>query len=280
MEPGKRIRQRRKELSLTQEQFAEKVFVTPQAVSQWENGHTVPDIDVIPLLAEVLQVDCAELISSTDRDHLSWIIRDQFYSVENMYRKIMEFAENEHLDQTAKAAAFARKMHEGQLRKTSRFSSEPIPYIVHPFIMTCHAHALGIRDDNVLVAVLLHDVCEDCGVKPEDMPFSEEVKTAVSLLTRKKNETAEDHREYYERIAKNEIAAIAKVLDRCNNLSTMMLSFSKEKLADYIDETETYIFPLLDHIKHACPAYYDAVFVIKYQILAVTETCKAALLRF
>ena len=279
MEPAKRIRQRRKELSMTQEQLAEKVFVTPQAVSQWENGHTSPDISLIPLLSEILQVDSIELISSTDRETLSWMVSDQFYSVENMYRKIRGFAEDDQLEQTLKAADYAVRMHEGQLRKTSRFTDDHIPYIIHPFIMACHAHALGIRDDNVLASALLHDVCEDCGVMPEDLPFSSEVREAVRLLTRSKNETAKERSEYYERIAGNETAAIVKVLDRCNNVSTMMLSFPEEKLISYIEETETYILPLLDHIKHAYPSYYDAVFVIKYQILAVTESCKAALLR-
>ncbi|MBQ6268064.1 MAG: helix-turn-helix transcriptional regulator [Clostridia bacterium] len=35
---GKRIADRRKELGLTQEQLAEKIGVSPQAVSKWENG--------------------------------------------------------------------------------------------------------------------------------------------------------------------------------------------------------------------------------------------------
>ncbi len=40
MNIGQRIAARRKELGLTQEELATQVFVTTQAVSQWENGKT------------------------------------------------------------------------------------------------------------------------------------------------------------------------------------------------------------------------------------------------
>lgn len=50
---GERILKFRKELNLTQNEVAEKLFVTYQAISQWENGITKPDIDMLPKLAEV-----------------------------------------------------------------------------------------------------------------------------------------------------------------------------------------------------------------------------------
>ena len=50
---GERIYKFRKELNLTQNEVAEKLFVTYQAISHWENGNTKPDIDMLPKLAEV-----------------------------------------------------------------------------------------------------------------------------------------------------------------------------------------------------------------------------------
>ena len=35
---------------LSQEELAEKIFVTRQAVSRWENGETIPNIDTLKLL--------------------------------------------------------------------------------------------------------------------------------------------------------------------------------------------------------------------------------------
>ena len=50
---GKRIMRRRKELGLTQDQLAEKLGVTAQAVSKWENDQSCPDINMLPRLAEL-----------------------------------------------------------------------------------------------------------------------------------------------------------------------------------------------------------------------------------
>ena len=43
---GSRIAANRKRLKLTQEQLAEKLGVTPQAVSKWENDQSCPDTKV------------------------------------------------------------------------------------------------------------------------------------------------------------------------------------------------------------------------------------------
>ncbi len=50
---GKRIMQHRKDMGLTQDQLAEKLGVTAQAVSKWENDLSCPDINMLPRLAEV-----------------------------------------------------------------------------------------------------------------------------------------------------------------------------------------------------------------------------------
>ena len=48
---GKRIMQHRKSLGLTQDQLAERLGVTAQAVSKWENDQSCPDISMLPKLA-------------------------------------------------------------------------------------------------------------------------------------------------------------------------------------------------------------------------------------
>lgn len=88
---GEKIKQRREALGLTQQELADKLYVTVQAVSQWENGKAQPDSDRILLLAKLL---------------------------------------------------------------------------------------------GTTAVALLHDVCEDSGVKPAELPFSSPMRTAVSLLTK------------------------------------------------------------------------------------------------
>lgn len=53
---GKRIMHLRKSRGLTQEQLAEQLGVTAQAVSKWENDVSCPDVTLLPKLAEVFQV--------------------------------------------------------------------------------------------------------------------------------------------------------------------------------------------------------------------------------
>ena len=54
----------RTKMLLTQEELAEKVFVTRQAVSRWENGDTIPDIDKLKLLSNLFNVSINTLLGS------------------------------------------------------------------------------------------------------------------------------------------------------------------------------------------------------------------------
>ncbi len=54
---GKNIKQLRKIKNITQDELAQKLFVTRQTVSNYEIGRTRPDIEMLTKLAEVLEVD-------------------------------------------------------------------------------------------------------------------------------------------------------------------------------------------------------------------------------
>ena len=49
---------------LSQEELAEKIFVTRQAVSRWENGETTPNIDTLKLLSKLFGVSINTLLGS------------------------------------------------------------------------------------------------------------------------------------------------------------------------------------------------------------------------
>lgn len=59
---GRHIAHYRKKAGMTQEQLAEKMGVTSQAVSKWENGLTCPDLDSVAELAGFLGVAVEQLI--------------------------------------------------------------------------------------------------------------------------------------------------------------------------------------------------------------------------
>ena len=59
---GKRIAENRKRMKLTQDQLAEKLGVTAQAVSKWENDQSCPDITMLPKLAEIFSITTDALL--------------------------------------------------------------------------------------------------------------------------------------------------------------------------------------------------------------------------
>ena len=59
---GKRISAYRKQLGMTQEQLAEKLGLTAQAVSKWENDVSCPDITILPKLADIFNVTIDQLL--------------------------------------------------------------------------------------------------------------------------------------------------------------------------------------------------------------------------
>ncbi len=273
---GKNIRQRMTDLNLTQQDLADKLHVSRQTVGSWvrTSDPVIPKSDDLPAIASVLRTTVGWLYSGVTVPN--WIVKEKMFDEEHMYTRLKAYAISEHLNQFGRALSYAKKEHAGVLRKPSLYTEKTPPYIIHPLMMACHAHALGIHDDEVLASIMLHDVCEDCGVKPEELPFSKEIQEIVALLTKdptRKNEEGYTAK-YYGALMLNPKSAIIKALDRCNNVSTMAGSFHTEKLVAYIKETEEYGYPLFDYIKENYLEYNDAIYVIKYQVMSLIETVK------
>ena len=70
MELGNKIKQLRFRAGLTQEQLAEKLGLSAQAVSKWETGAAMPDITLLPLIAEEFGVSIDELFDLTEEQKL------------------------------------------------------------------------------------------------------------------------------------------------------------------------------------------------------------------
>lgn len=73
------IRQRRKELSLTQEEVAQLLGVSAPAVNKWESGVSYPDITLLPPLARLLKIDLNTLLSFKEdltKDEITKIVED------------------------------------------------------------------------------------------------------------------------------------------------------------------------------------------------------------
>lgn len=199
--------------------------------------------------------------------------RVDLYDVEALYAYIEGIADKNNLKQTMMALPLMKELHKGQFR----YGKDKKPYIVHPMMIARQAVALGLLDDELVAAILLHDVLEDCDVKKENLPVSDEVKKIVELVSFFEKEGVpepEAKANYYQKIAAHKKASILKVLDRCNNVSTMGETFSIPRLCRYIEETETYVYPLIEKIMSDYPEYYDAAFLAQYQIESILKTLK------
>lgn len=196
---------------------------------------------------------------------------------EKMYTYIRGYASGAQMDQTLRALSFARTKHEGQKRKSGE------PYITHPLTMACNALSMGIRDDAVIATILLHDVCEDCGVAIAELPVNAEIKHSVELMTFTvmDGETKDMAKvRYYNMMLESRSATLCKLIDRCHNVSSMAGTFSKEKLIAYIEETRRFVLPLLKKAKVAYPNDADILFVLKYHICSVVNSIEATMMAY
>lgn len=66
MELSEKIQKIRKEHNLTQEQFAEKLFVSRTAVSKWETGRGMPSMESLQMIAKLFHITLDELLSTEE----------------------------------------------------------------------------------------------------------------------------------------------------------------------------------------------------------------------
>ena len=87
MELNAQIKKYRTELNLSQEELAEKVYVTRQTVSNWENEKSYPDIHSLLLLSSLFNVSLDQLIKG-DVETMKEIINEQEVKKLNHYSTI------------------------------------------------------------------------------------------------------------------------------------------------------------------------------------------------
>lgn len=105
---GGKIKTLRLSKSMTQEQLAQRLRVSPQAVSKWENGVTLPDIQLLPELSILLGTSIDALFSMTDDkrmeriDNMLW---DQRFLSREEFETEERFLKDKCLEPDAQARA-------------------------------------------------------------------------------------------------------------------------------------------------------------------------------
>lgn len=86
---GKKINQLRKEKGLTQDYISERLGVSPQAVSKWENDISYPDITLLPELAKILEVTVDELLSDKPKNEIRLVPESQRKNFDDMILRVL-----------------------------------------------------------------------------------------------------------------------------------------------------------------------------------------------
>ncbi|MBO6014667.1 MAG: helix-turn-helix domain-containing protein [Oscillospiraceae bacterium] len=135
MELGKKIRQLRFKAGLTQEQLAEKMGIAPQSVSKWENAVAMPDISMLPLLAETFGVSIDDLFDLTAEQRLNRIEnrmdveeelpQDVFREFEDFLKEQLAAGENKNRVTELIAYLYWHRMN-ASAQKVRRYAKEAV----------------------------------------------------------------------------------------------------------------------------------------------------------
>ena len=86
MELGKQIKKYRQEVQLSQEELADRVYVSRQTISNWENDKSYPDVNSLVLLSEIFQISLDNLIKG-DIEVMKDVIQKEEIEKMNRYGK-------------------------------------------------------------------------------------------------------------------------------------------------------------------------------------------------
>ncbi len=195
------------------------------------------------------------------------------YDEVKMYTHLSGYCKGAKLYSSLRAMGYMREKHGAQKRSGGQL------FIVHPLWMANYAVALGIRDDDMIATIILHDVCEDTGTKVEELPFNDKIRRGVRYMTFEKLEgesKEEAKRRYFYELLECKEALICKGLDRFMNLSTMEGVLEEEAIVKNVKETDELLLPILKMGKDKWPEYSDIFFILRSNLRAVNDTLAAA----
>lgn len=109
---NERIRELRKKAGYSQQQMARKLHLTQGAISQWENGITVPAADQLSALADVFEITVDELLGRAveqSNDDEAWAIRERLRR-DPAYHLLFDAADNASPEHLRAAAAMLKAL--------------------------------------------------------------------------------------------------------------------------------------------------------------------------
>lgn len=171
-------------------------------------------------------------------------------------------------------------------------NSHEFSHQVHQALFARTLSAYFTYPEETFCAIWLHDTSEDFPISFEEIEKAVREKynsmkiiyerekltkfnidlmmNAVRALTKEYKGVKKPSESYFEVLANDEIASLAKGFDRMHNLLSMGKAFSFKKQKEYIEETEQYILPMIKKAQKEFPhqnnAYENIKLVLKTQV--------------
>lgn len=194
------------------------------------------------------------------------------YNTDKMYTYLRGYLVGANMTESLKALQIMREQHKDQKRNDGQ------PYCVHPLSMACYAVAIGIRDDNIIATILLHDVVEDTNITLDALPVNDTIKRGVKYMTVITFDSDRDKKEtkarYYNELTESREAIVTKGIDRYMNLSDAVFGLSDEAIGKNCAETDIWLLPKLKEAKEKWCDLSDILFVIRTNIRSVCDILK------
>jgi guanosine-3',5'-bis(diphosphate) 3'-pyrophosphohydrolase len=171
-------------------------------------------------------------------------------TIDELVRRVEGYYPDADFNLLRKAYDFAAKAHEGQKRSSGE------DYIIHPLNVAATLVKLHLDLDSIITG-LLHDVVEDCDVKPEEIErqFGHAIAQIVVGLTKiskikfktKEESQAENFRKMVVAMAKDIRVIIVKLADRMHNMRTLQY-VNENKQKEIAQETLDIYVPLASRL--------------------------------
>lgn len=89
-----KIAEKRRVRGMTQEEVAEKLGVTSQAVSKWENNNSLPDITLLPAIADLFETTIDALMSRERSEVVSFVPEKTRKPIDEMFLHVQVLADD------------------------------------------------------------------------------------------------------------------------------------------------------------------------------------------
>jgi len=191
------------------------------------------------------------------------VIVDEEQSFNKIFRFIEEYSRNQ-MPNTHKALYIARSLYSGQVRSSGD------PFIIHPLRVCSYLISIGIDDDILCAAMLLHEIPKKCSEITDGWELIEthNIDEEVIDLIFKIPKTKTSLDEYYEELQKDWKTIIGRLSNRVNTC-TGLVNLSYEAKKEYITETREYLVPMCEYAVKRYPQFVNQIDIMENHISTI-----------